>query len=518
VAVRITDSAEADVTLFTPTRDRPLAFSYCERWVARQDFPGTVRWVVVDDGDAPIRTTLGQLHVRRKPSSARNTLPENVLAALPHVVGAGLVVIEDDDWYHPAYVGEMVKRLKGGAEAVGTTDSLYYHVPSRRYHNHHQKEHASFCSTAAAGKVGLRNLKESVLLLAGSDNPLVDMEFWSPRRTMRRDLFAGNHLVCGLKGWPGRRNLCPSSSLGPGFPRDDEGAVLARWIGEEDAAAVLAEFSRLPWAPEEQQSTPPRGGRGLVIAAWGGPRRVPDPAYDADRGRYLRLWADALTRFSHALDDVLVVVSNGPPEPKFEEGLEQVRAASPRARVLRRSNRGMSYGAWSDAFGLRGDADAAAARQIDLWYLFEDDWVPCLNGWDSELARVYASKPCAFMGSMVRTDGRFPDHIGVGWGLTSRDSLKRVWRAQGRLPHSPRADYSSCEVQGNVGLYVALREATGLPLRDVRGSYRSAYVKPWGEVEWSFTEQDRAIVLPAQAVQGDFLTPQAVARAERGGF
>ena len=240
--MRIVRQGPADLTLFTPTRDRPLAFSFCERWMARQTYSGTVLWIVVDDGDVQIRPTMGQLHIRRQPSPRRSTLPENVLAAIPFATGLGVVVAEDDDWYHSDYVAEMAKRLPG-VDIVGIANALYYHVPTRRYQRNDNQDHASFCSTAVGIPTGLDHMANAAGRLMGTDNPLVDMDLWSKKRKMRRYMFNGNRLVVGLKGWPGRKNLCPSSVLGPSHPHDRDGYILRRWIGPEDAAEVLAAFA-----------------------------------------------------------------------------------------------------------------------------------------------------------------------------------------------------------------------------------------------------------------------------------
>ena len=263
-------------------------------------------------------------------------------------------------------------------------------------------------------------------------------------------------------------------------------------------------------------------GRALVIAGWCGERRIADPASAKDSGRYFKLWADSLRRYRHGIDLVVLAI----PESRetrerildFEAGIRSVTGAHQRVVVLRRANVGMSYGSWSDAFATRLDLDRLAGKPLERWYLFEDDWVPCIDHWDDSLVEIHDGYPAAcFTGSVVRRDKRFPDHIGIGWGVANRSALETVWKAFGRLPHSPRGDYASCEVLGNVALYVELCRATGLALRDVESRYRSAYLLPSGEIHWYYARNPHAIVMPAQVVPGATLSPEVVGMAEQRG-
>ena len=256
--MRVVAAPPADVVLFTPTRDRGRAFSYCERWMARQTFSGTALWVVVDDGDEPVTPSLGQLHLRRAPSAKKATLADNVLAAIPIMDRVGkAIVIEDDDWYAPTYVEEIVRRLNAGAQIVGTTRSRYYHLPTMMYKEHTNWFHSSFCSTAVSGE-GIHHMQAAARKLQPREGIFVDMELWHKHRILRRDLFAGNHLVCGLKGWPGRKNLCALSVRLPVFMLDRDGKVFTMWVGREDAVSLLTEFGHPTdpiKAPPEEPST-----------------------------------------------------------------------------------------------------------------------------------------------------------------------------------------------------------------------------------------------------------------------
>jgi hypothetical protein len=241
--MKIVSGEPSDVMLFTPTRDRPVAFRNCEHWMSRQDFEGTAFWLVVDDGDISVEPSMGQKLMRRCATAKDGTLPDNVKIAIPDMFSSGrVVVIEDDDWYSPGYVAEAVKRLAAGVDLVGTTNSRYYNLPSRRYFEHANTEHSSFCSTAM-GRRAVVELARIADECASSGNQLIDMMLWR-KLNLTRDLWNGKHTVCGMKGYPGRRNLCPSSRLGDRFPFDPDGRMLAQWIGKEDAEYLMAQYKR----------------------------------------------------------------------------------------------------------------------------------------------------------------------------------------------------------------------------------------------------------------------------------
>lgn len=49
-----------DLTLLTATGERQEAFDLCQRWMQRQTFEGSVRWVIVDDGEKEQKITFNR--------------------------------------------------------------------------------------------------------------------------------------------------------------------------------------------------------------------------------------------------------------------------------------------------------------------------------------------------------------------------------------------------------------------------------------------------------------------------
>lgn len=225
------------LVLITPTRDRPEAFALCERWIARQTVRPD-RWIVVDDGDEAIAPTLGQEHVRRRPTDDPCTLQENLLVALKRVREDKVLVIEDDEWYSPRYV-EVMSALLDEAQLVGEIKARYYHVRTRRWNQHvHVAAVASLCRTGIRREV-LNRLVEAAITAKVADDPYVDMRLWGAwpgaftpiARTYR--LEAPFALSVAIKGMPGRGGL-GGGHAADAFPHEDPfGAKLAEWIGED---------------------------------------------------------------------------------------------------------------------------------------------------------------------------------------------------------------------------------------------------------------------------------------------
>jgi hypothetical protein len=216
------------VTLITPTGDRPDAFALCERWMAQQDYTGPIQWIVIDDGHAPTPTTMGQEYIRRRPM-ARHSLCRNIRAAIPQIRGEVILIIEDDDYYHPHYVSTMVGRLQR-ADLAGEFGAKYYYVRHKLWrHNVNSEHHASLCRTGMTRAV-LQTLKQA----AAGDHPSIDLRLWRMWQGSTfswRDTDGTQSLCVGIKGVDGRQSKGwrPSRNAKP----DPRGEQLRKWVGED---------------------------------------------------------------------------------------------------------------------------------------------------------------------------------------------------------------------------------------------------------------------------------------------
>jgi len=251
-----------DLTLLTVTGARPLAWSLCQRWLGRQDYPGRVHWLIVDDGPtpqplAPLPAGWTREVLRPTPlwRPGHNTQHRNLLAGLDRHGrhGGPLVVIEDDDWYGPQWLSQCAAALTQ-AELVGQAPNAYYHVPSRRYHQFGNSRHASLCATA------LRDRALADCRRACQERPkYVDLNLWRAFRGPVH-LFPSRQ-VLGIKGLPGRAGIGGHEPRG--YDPDPEGAWLTAWIGAE-ADAYLGGLAAVQTPPPPMSDRPERQGPRLL--------------------------------------------------------------------------------------------------------------------------------------------------------------------------------------------------------------------------------------------------------------
>lgn len=220
-----------NVTLITPTRNRPISFELLEGWVRRQTVQPN-QWIVVNDGKLPYRYTMGQDVIHRSPRSGEgHSLPENLLAAIPHTHGDFIFVIEDDDWYHPTYIEEHVKALEGGQDIVGCKPSRHYNLLTRRFRVFQFEGHCNLGSTAVS-KHGLRELHK---VCRDRADFRVDVNLW-PRvaRKVIRENPTEKVAHVGLKGMPGEPGLGMGHRVNYGTRDMSDMPVLRQWIGQAD--------------------------------------------------------------------------------------------------------------------------------------------------------------------------------------------------------------------------------------------------------------------------------------------
>jgi len=218
------------ITVITPTGDRPEAFALCERWMSQQTYTGQIQWIVVDDGVQPTTCTMGQKYIREKPMQ-QHSLCRNLRAAIPHIRGKCIFVVEDDDYYAPHYLSTMVGRLQR-ADLVGEFGAKYYYLRHKSFrHNHQSEHHASLCRTGMT-----RTVLQTLERCAQGWHPSVDLRLWRAWRGSTfswRDVDGTQSLCVGMKGVEGRqsRGWKPSRNA----VNDAELQTLEKWVGKEAA-------------------------------------------------------------------------------------------------------------------------------------------------------------------------------------------------------------------------------------------------------------------------------------------
>jgi hypothetical protein len=215
------------VTLITPTGDRPDAFAMCERWIQQQDYTGPIQWIVIDDGHTATNTTQGQFYLREKPQK-KHSLCRNIRSAIPHIKGECILIIEDDDYYHPHYISTMVGRLHK-SDLVGEVGAKYYYVRESKYYHFTEHKHSSLCRTGMKA-----NVIDTLKKCAEGNNASIDLRLWAQWKGSRetwKDLNQNQPLCVGIKGVEGR----PSKNwkLSRRSMRDSDHRILKKWIGSD---------------------------------------------------------------------------------------------------------------------------------------------------------------------------------------------------------------------------------------------------------------------------------------------
>lgn len=121
------------ITVITCTGDRQQSFDLLRKWVGNQSLKPT-QWIVVDDGKVPLEDTNGFEYHRREPTKEDfpHTLCQNLSIALDHVANEKVIIMEDDDWYHPTYIDYM-SNLLDRADLVGFQNLLFYYPSIGKY-------------------------------------------------------------------------------------------------------------------------------------------------------------------------------------------------------------------------------------------------------------------------------------------------------------------------------------------------------------------------------------------------
>ena len=223
------------IYIITPTDDRPEAFSFLERWLGAQDWPGAFRWVVGTRDSTPYTFALNQIVVDRPDAKGLHPLASNLLACLdvldmrPNDLA---IICEDDDYYDPNFISRIAE-LSGDVALCGQTHSRYYNVATRRYRENGNSIHASLCQTAFRSPV-LSLLRE--VCLRGL--PTIDKALWREWSGSRRLARSEGHI--GIKGMPGAKGIGTGHRLNFGKP-DSDGSVFREW-------GIPGDYERFAWS------------------------------------------------------------------------------------------------------------------------------------------------------------------------------------------------------------------------------------------------------------------------------
>lgn len=236
------------LTIVTTTRNRPLCFALLEEIIARQTLQPD-QWLVVNDGLEPYSYTRGQEVIRRKPKKTMKkpdgskideiSILANWQAAFPKIRSEKIVVIEDDDWYHPTYL-ETMSLLLNQSCVCGVANDSYYKLRSRRWQRMYNVNHASFAATGFRSWATFAVERAVNVLCTNNRSVFVDMYLWAeaqPMHDLRTKLIDnkaddGRALHVGMKQMPGAAGL-GMGHTDQGTP-DPAWSQLTAWVGPDD--------------------------------------------------------------------------------------------------------------------------------------------------------------------------------------------------------------------------------------------------------------------------------------------
>jgi hypothetical protein len=125
------------IAIVTPTWNRPEFLRQTHRYMRAQRLAqAQIRWFVLDDSDFPISDDWTQsMQVAYRWLDAKITLgrKRNMLNDAARAWGADFIcAMDDDDWYGPDYVADMVGLLSGPHDMAGSGPHYYCHIASGR--------------------------------------------------------------------------------------------------------------------------------------------------------------------------------------------------------------------------------------------------------------------------------------------------------------------------------------------------------------------------------------------------
>jgi hypothetical protein len=230
------------ICLITPTGARPNQFSLCANWMKNQTYTGDVIWLIVDDAYPRSTDRVNEgfkdkwTIVKIYPTpvwSGQNTQTRNIKAGIDTLLSSfdrkdieAIFIIEDDDYYRPAYLERMM-HLKGNYDIWGEVNTIYYNVFYRKYAANNNNAHVSLFQTAITVE-GISGLESSY------NQKFIDCVLWTKIRN--KYLFFDNFLAVGMKGMPGRGGIGAGHSKMFSMLPDPGMLYLKNLIGETDAS------------------------------------------------------------------------------------------------------------------------------------------------------------------------------------------------------------------------------------------------------------------------------------------
>jgi glycosyltransferase involved in cell wall biosynthesis len=185
------------------------------------------QWIVADDGVDPQPVSMGQQVIRRhRCSEGARSLADNIIAAVDHVRGDYVGIIENDDYYFPNHIEVQIEQLQKH-RATGCRWLKYFNIEHRSYAVI-KNSCSALCNTFFRVEL-LEDLRKAAIECRKNNDYNIDGNFW------RRVGYGGLHdtiTVIGIKGLKGRKGLGVGHRP-QGMTKDRDFAKLKEWIGND---------------------------------------------------------------------------------------------------------------------------------------------------------------------------------------------------------------------------------------------------------------------------------------------
>lgn len=237
-----------------------------------------------------------------------------------------------------------------------------------------------------------------------------------------------------------------------------------------------------------------------VIACWMGPRRADDPRSRADRSFFLREHLRSLSELEHSIDRVTIVVSTGGDEAADAYATSITNVGGVPVTVILRPNIGFSYASWNHSYD-------TFKGEFSHYILVEDDYAPCLDGFDEILVGL-ADRHETYVCGLAAWDGV---HAAISNGVVSHE----VWEKVHPAPYVQ----SSSIVAGNQSQISWSKHFSdrGFPVKDWIDTHSSPfwrYSEPRRHLRWYGAPGNPPMFIPVQAFGDPFDVVAEDLRAE----
>lgn len=242
----------------------------------------------------------------------------------------------------------------------------------------------------------------------------------------------------------------------------------------------------------------------LVIACWGGHRRIPDRCYEEFRDIYLQQQLFHLRKYKHNLTQITFANNKfrGLGEDlRFRSTLNNLPAHIGDANVvlIEQLNIGMSYGLYNFAYATYRDS-------FDYYIFIEDDFVFVKDNFDIIMFNMFISEQdCGFLSPHIEQTTR---HALIGLGISSGEALEAVWKVHNMLPHvqdvKDAENYRVNEFHGQLRFSRAFQNA-GLKLCGMSSTYNVPLWTLNGNLCYykGYDSSKKILYMPVQALKND---------------